>query len=108
MYVGVTLPACVSVHQVQAVPVEAKEGQVPWNWSYRMLGATRWVRGIEPESSGRAASALLTAQPLSSPDPASKRPAGKQPCRDSGWPGKDARWGRRCPGGWVSLLCQTG
>ncbi|KAL6086523.1 hypothetical protein STEG23_035519 [Scotinomys teguina] len=31
---------------------------IPWNWSYRQLPAAVWVLGIEPASSGRAASAL--------------------------------------------------
>jgi hypothetical protein len=41
MCIGV-LYVCVSVWR----------SQIPWNWSYM------WVRGVEPRSSGRAASAL--------------------------------------------------
>lgn len=40
--------------------------QVPWNWSCRQFWAAIWVMGIEPGSSGRAASALnhwATSQP---------------------------------------------
>jgi hypothetical protein len=32
------------------------ECQIPWNWSYRQSQAAIWVLGIEPGSSGRAAS----------------------------------------------------
>ena len=32
--------------------------QIPWNWNYRQLWAAMWVLGIEPESFGRAVSAL--------------------------------------------------
>ena len=42
------LTACISV----------KGYRIPWNWSYRQLWAAMWMLGIEPWSSGRAASAL--------------------------------------------------
>ena len=32
--------------------------QISWNWSYRQVWAAIWVLGLEPGSSGRAASAL--------------------------------------------------
>lgn len=52
MYVG----ACMSVYHVCTVPKETRRGhQIPWDWSYRRLLAIMWVRGIRPESSGRAA-----------------------------------------------------
>jgi hypothetical protein len=48
---------CLNVCQC---PMEArKDHQIPWNWSYRQLGAAAiWVLGVEPKFSGRTASTL--------------------------------------------------
>ena len=52
MCVNVLL-ACMHVHYVHAVAVEARRGcQSPHNWSFM------WVMGIEPGSSARSASAF--------------------------------------------------
>jgi hypothetical protein len=40
--------------------------QMPWNWSYRQVWAAMWMLGMEPKSSGRAASALI-AEPTLQP-----------------------------------------
>ena len=48
-----------SVHHMHAVPTEVrKKHYIPWNWSYRMLLATRQMLEIKVWFSGRAASAL--------------------------------------------------
>jgi hypothetical protein len=31
---------------------------IPWDWSYRQLGAIMWLLGVELRTSGRAVSAL--------------------------------------------------
>ena len=55
------------VHYMCSMPDEARRGLcILWNWSYRQLLAAMWVLGIEPGSSGRAASAPNTG--ASSPD----------------------------------------
>jgi hypothetical protein len=38
------LPVCVSVHHVCLAILEAsREHHLPWNWSYRWVGAASWV-----------------------------------------------------------------
>lgn len=50
------LSTCLSLDHVH---VEARRGcQILWNWSYRRLGATMYVIGIKPGSSGKVASVL--------------------------------------------------
>lgn len=50
----------VSVHYVH-VNTKARRGRKkPWNWSYRRLWAAIWVLGIDPGSSGKATSSLLS------------------------------------------------
>lgn len=57
-YMGIW-SACVSVHHVHVVSMEARRSIVSfWNWSYRQLSATTWVLGLEPRSSGSKVSAL--------------------------------------------------
>jgi hypothetical protein len=51
------LPTFMFVHHMCAVPTEARRGhQLPW--SKNQLHNTKQVLGIEPGSSGRAASTL--------------------------------------------------
>lgn len=51
-------PARVSAYLVHAVPAEAERGcHILRGWSYRCLWIALWVLGIQPGSSGGAASA---------------------------------------------------
>ena len=55
------LPACMSVHHMQAclLPAEVGRGcQIPWNWSYRWLWSSMWVLRIELGFPVGASSAL--------------------------------------------------
>lgn len=46
-------------HHVHTFPIETIKGhQLPWNWSYRWLGANMWVLGIMPRSTGQAVHSL--------------------------------------------------
>lgn len=52
--------ACMYVHHVCAVPMEAKRGHlIHWNWRYTWFEAPCNVLGTEPWSSGRVSSALV-------------------------------------------------
>lgn len=45
---------CTSVHQVHAwYHWKPKEGNMPWNWSYRWLLAAMWVLRLELRPSSR-------------------------------------------------------
>ena len=56
MYAYVYICIHMYAYAVHACSVyEVRRHQVPWNWSYRELGATMWVLGIKPQSSGGAA-----------------------------------------------------
>ena len=58
-----TLPACVSVHHMRAVPREARRRcLIPWKYSYGHLCATTWGLGIEPGSPEEQLM-LLTTEP---------------------------------------------
>lgn len=54
-----TCLVCMSVHNMYAVP--KKRALDHWTWTF--MPCVRWVLGINPGSSGRAASVLLTAEP---------------------------------------------
>lgn len=43
---------CMSVHH-PCIPVDFKECQIFWKWSYRQLLTVMWMLGLEPGSSGR-------------------------------------------------------
>ena len=48
MYLRV-LFACMYVHYMFELPLQSRGGrQIPWNRSYKGLGAALWVLGIEP------------------------------------------------------------
>lgn len=50
------LSTCPSLHRVH---IEARRGwQMLWNWTYRKLGATMYVMGINPGSSGKVTNVL--------------------------------------------------
>lgn len=52
------LHPCLSITSVPGAPGNQKRALGPWNWIYRQLGASMWVLGMEPRSSGRAANAF--------------------------------------------------
>lgn len=61
MCVGI-LTACTML--MPLVLAEKRRGcQVPWDWSYGQLWATKWMLEIKPESFGRAASVPFTIKP---------------------------------------------
>jgi hypothetical protein len=73
MFLG-AVPSCMSVHHMYAEPEDTRrQCQIVRNWSVRRLRATISVLGIEPRSSGTAASALHSyaiSPPPSPPTPA--------------------------------------
>lgn len=58
-FMCVSIFACMYACVLHAHSTEARRGRhIPWNWSYRWLGAPMSVLGTEPWSSARGASAL--------------------------------------------------
>lgn len=51
------LPICLCT--MNALLLEDRQRHVvTWKWSYRCFGATKWILGIEPQSSARGISTL--------------------------------------------------